>query len=118
MKIETRKVLVEQEVYIASDGTEFDDESECEAYELQIVEKQMLFFDSKFKRTTVRHCMYAVLRTDEEVKQIKRMCELWRFVDKGLDKTGVYYWADCWINLSEIMENIEREIRNEQKTTH
>lgn len=120
MKIETRKVLVEREVYIASDGTEFDDENECEGYEMRLIEEQMLFFDSEFRRTVIERCAYAVLRTDEEVKQFKHVCDYMGYADRGLNQSGVYMYSesdDRWLNLYEVMENIERVMRDEQKTT-
>mgnify|MGYP003317562508 CR=1 FL=1 len=60
--------------------------------------------------------MYAVLRTDEEVEQTKRMCDLWGYYSEGLDNAGIYVNTDSdgWLNLSEVMENIEKVMRNEQ----
>ena len=44
------------------------------------------------------------------------MCDLWGYYSEGLDNAGIYVNTDSdgWLNLSEVMENIEKVMRNEQ----
>lgn len=117
MRTETRIVLAAQEIYIASDGTEFDDECACEGYEMRLVERQMLCFDSNFRRTTLSNCTYAIARTDNEAESLKVVSDYWGLSNRGLNKAGVYMYSersDCWTNLSEVIENIEKVVQDER----
>ena len=51
MKTITRKVLREEEFYIAEDGKEFDDKGECLDYENELNIKSIEAYDENFNRT-------------------------------------------------------------------
>lgn len=44
MKIEPREMTVTKELYIADDGTEFEDYDDCGEYEMGLIEKNTQVF--------------------------------------------------------------------------
>ena len=110
MKVETRKVTVEQNVYIAEDGKEFDDKDECENYEFRLIEKSLKFYTRKFEECDLESCTYVYLRTDDEVLKLIRLCDLDGITTECLDSVGTYVYdnhIDRWINMSAAIARIE-----------
>lgn len=110
MKAEKRKVTVERFIYIAKDGREFDDESACEAYEIELTEKTIKFYDSNFEKSDIESCTYVELNTAEEIETLKDLCRYFGISHKGItDKTGIYMYidrGDAWKNISAAVDRI------------
>lgn len=112
VRIEQREVTTTETVYIANDGMEFRDEDECEGYEMLIVEKSLRFYTHDFKRGTLDNCSYVNLVTEQDVNSIKVLCLYHGISSKDIDEPGVYWYNDrrnCWLNLTEVMNNINAE---------
>lgn len=116
MRTETRKVLVEQEVYIAEDGKEFTEEDECIAHEYHILESKLKLYSSKFQRTNVDHCWYAVLENDIDVNSFKKVCNYQGITFVGITKPGIYMYNDRqWVPISELCDILTSKAKGENQ---
>lgn len=115
MKIETRKVMIEQDVYIAEDGTEFEDQDDCEAYETRLIGKRLKMYTHSHIRTDrTEHCWYAKLDTQEEANDFITLCKFEGITALGVQGPGVYMYTegtygngkDAWTNLSVLVDII------------
>lgn len=113
MKTEVRKVEIEREVYIAEDGTVFEDEDECVDYEYEANEKSLNLYDPEYNKTDFENCHFVDLCTDEDVKKFESVCKVYGLSSRGADKPGLYMWNKCygpdnktWANLEEIVANL------------
>lgn len=113
MTIDTRKVLVEKDVYIAEDGTEFDDADDCEAYETRLIGKRLnLYTQSHMRTDNIENCWYAKLDTPEEASDFITLCKFDGITALGVKGPGLYMYTegtyghgkDAWTNLLEIIE--------------
>lgn len=116
MKTETREVKQLVEVYISDDGIEFDNEEECRGYEMECLEKTLSFYDQEFDPCGLDACVYAVLKTQEDVDALIRLCAYEGIHVPGLrrDKPGIYMYTyrfgkDEWVNISEIVDRLRGE---------
>lgn len=116
MKIETRKVTVEQEVYIAEDGTEFEDEDDCEAYENTCIGENLQMYSYKLIKTTSAGCVrYAKLDTPEQVSNFITLCKAACVSIIGIEDPGIYIYTEgtygdretAWINVSRAIKIME-----------
>lgn len=119
MRTEYRKVTVEQEVYIADDGTEFLDEDKCQDYEFEKLRKTFECYDHEYNDADVDTAMFVNLPTEAIVKNFHEVCGVYGTVSDGVDKPGLYiyteYQGGCWFNMDEaIMRIREKEKRNDQ----
>ena len=101
MKTITRKVLREEEFYIAKDGKEFDDEGECLDYENELNINAIEAYDDDFNRTSFEGASYVVVHSDEELNFICEVCEYNDWNSEGLNENGLYrynsyYRVDNW----------------------
>lgn len=118
MKIETRDVVVQQDVYISDDGREFTNVDECERHEIELLEESFTCYNSDFEKSDLESCAYVNLVTLDDVKKAKLVCEYFGIRDRGFDKPGIYMYNDYhseWINLDDIMAHIRKEKENDQK---
>lgn len=110
MKIEKREVVVTKEVFVAVDGTVFDDREDCMEHEYRINEAKCAFYDRDFKKSTLDECEYARLDTEEDVKLMISLCAFQGITAKGLVYPGVYIYSydrgDCWVNMTEAIKRI------------
>lgn len=115
MKISTKKITVEQEIYIADDGTQFDDIDECEAYEMRLEGERLDMYTYEYVRTSViNDCWYAKLDTNEEVSAFINLCKFDGVSSEGIEKVGLYMYTEggygrskeAWTNLSEVIKRI------------
>lgn len=121
MIIERRKMTVEKEIYIAPDGKEFDDEVECEEYELRLTEKSIRMYDYQLHKTDeLDSCMYVKLSSLAEVNAFLKCCAYYGISSKGIENPGLYMYvegtygaSDSWTNLSEILSKLEVLLANE-----
>lgn len=115
MKTETRKVTIEQTVYISDDGREFTNEDDCTDYEFELLEKTFNCYDDKYNKSRPEDCKFIDLPTVEDIERFKQYCDVMELIDEGLDKPGLYvfseidYCHDRWINLDEVMVRIRGE---------
>lgn len=112
MRIETRQVTVEQEVYIAEDGAEFDDEDDCEAYENALVGQRLKMYDyNEMPCDSLGECWYVKLDTQEEINSFMTLCDYMGVHRSGIKEPGVYMYTEgtgcTWTNISEVIKSIE-----------
>lgn len=116
MRTETREVTIEQEVYIAADGEEFDTPEECEEYEARLVGQKLKLYGFRCEPCDfVEDCMYAKLDTQEEIDSFIALCKHDGINYRGIDGPGVYlsvegaygYGKGAWCNVSEIIKSLE-----------
>lgn len=112
MRVETRKVTIEEEVYIADDGTEFDDKEECETHELLEKGSQLLMIDYRgYDTDSIDDCWAVNLRSFVETETFVALCKYSDISAKGVEGPGVYIYTegtygnrnDAWTNISTIM---------------
>lgn len=121
MKTETRKVTIEQTVYIADDGREFMNEDECTDYEFGLLEKTFNCYDGKYNNASPEDCVYIDLPTVEDIERFKRYCDVSDIIDDGIDKPGLYMFDDknyineYWLNLDEVMVRIRGKKKEAMK---
>lgn len=117
MRTETREVLVEQEVYIAEDGKEFDNEDDCHSHEMTIMERELKLYNTKFQRSNLDRCWYAVLENEDDVKRFIELCNYDGITLQGITKPGVYMYNDRqWVPISELCDtltNLAKENTND-----
>lgn len=115
MREETRQILVEEEVYIADDGREFEDEDSCIAYEACIKLRKLKLLDSNFNPCdSIDDCWYVHLRTAEDVRSFIEACDYYEWSHSGIKGPGVYYYiygqtpnGDAWLNLDKAIEYVK-----------
>ena len=113
MKKEIRKVTVEKEIYIAYDGTEFDDPDDCEVHEILEKASAINMIDYRgFKTTSIDDCWAVNLRSFVETENFIALCKYCDVSSKGVEGPGMYIYTegtygarnDAWTNISTIME--------------
>ena len=113
MKIETRKITVEQEVYIAEDGKEFDNEDECRSYEHQLIGRRLAMYSYQCAEIdSVTCCRYVKLDTPDQVAEFMVLCIDGRVSIRGIEEPGVYIYTEgtygdsktAWINMSKVID--------------
>lgn len=113
MRTETREVTVEKEIYIAEDGTEFDDKDECEEYEMQYAEEALkLYDDNGAPCENLDSCVYANLDTWVAVETLLNVCKYYGIDTSGIKEPGLYTCVygignNSWCNLSEMIRRIK-----------
>lgn len=111
MRTEFKKITVEREVYIADDGTEFEDEYECEEHEFNLKCKHFTFYDAKFNVTDSLDCAFYVhLATKELVDEFAALNKWFGTTTKGLDEPGVYMYMDRldgWENITNVIKKFK-----------
>ena len=109
--------MIEKTIYIADDGTEFDNEDECLRYESKIALSELgdriLFFDENRRPLELscdnyEKCFYIVIKDESAISHFISTME-----DEGYSElphsVGVYEYntyTDKWVNLSEKVANI------------
>lgn len=97
----TKKVLREEEFYVAFDGKEFEDEYECHDYENELNIKSIEAYDKDFNRIDFDSATYVVIHSDEEVNFIDKVCDYNGWTSEGLCEVGLFrynnnYRDDRW----------------------
>ena len=101
MKTITKKIEIEKEFYIADDGTEFEDEYECVAYDMELLCKNLEAYDENFNRVDLGSAEYLVVHCNDELDDIKKVCNFngWTYyglIEAGLYKYNNFYSKECW----------------------
>lgn len=118
MRTETRQVIVEEEVYIADDGTEFDSPEDCEAHEIRsLAERLKMYNYSGIATDDIDECWYVKLDTFVAAENFIEVCKYDGVSFKGIDGPGVYVYTEgsygrgtvAWTNITKIIEHIESE---------
>lgn len=115
MKIDFKEIKVTREIYIAEDGTEFNDKDECLEYEMRLCEKTINFYDGSFNKSDFASCVYADLPNSDAIQALINICDYERMPISGLENPGVYlydeeaHWhkGNVWVNLTEGMAKIK-----------
>ena len=109
MTTEIREVTVEQEVYIAEDGTIFTDESECVEYEYNLLTKTFECFNQHYEPADVESCCFLKIKHADAVNNFKQVCVYLGTSSDGVDKPGMYMYSDYidrWVNLDDVIFNL------------
>lgn len=111
MKTETRKVTVEQEVYIANDGQEFDNEDDCLSHERDLLEEKLEFYGFDLWESDFENCVYVKTTTKEDVQNLITLAEMEGVTLKGIevDEPGIYMYesrSDGWTNITKVIDII------------
>lgn len=123
MKIETKLVMVEQTVYIASDGHEFDDELDCRWHEARLIGERLQMWNYKLEKTSDSGiCRYVKLNSPEQVADFIDLCNFHGISVEGIENPGVYMYMEgtygyrktAWIDISKVMAIMSEETRNDQ----
>ena len=117
MRTEFREVTVKQPVYIADDGTEFEDEEDCQEYEFNSLEKSLMLYDENCEKTDkVDECYFVNLVTDVDVQHFIEVITNYGTVVKGIDGPGLYMYGpiDSWINLDDVVVRIRGGLTDDQ----
>ena len=116
--------------YEAIDGTMFDDEDECQAYEDALIAKNITvhMYNAEFELLP-NNCIgfdqavYLNIQTENAIEFIEHLCEregIWSpwkeqtcrgKVISPERKTGVYRWDDCqdiWVNMAEELAEMQK----------
>lgn len=115
MRVETRKVTIEEEVYIAEDGTEFDDREDCEAHEILEKGRELPMIDYRgYETESIDECWAVNLRSLSEVKAFVDVCKYSDISSRGVTGPGMYIYTEgtygarnnAWTNISEIINTL------------
>ena len=118
MKTSTKTITVEKEIYIAEDGTEFDDRDDCEAYEYRLIGKSLKMYKYDFSPCqSVEDCCYVKLGIWADVQAFIDLCEYDGISHRGITVPGLYMYTegrwgagnDAWTNISEIIRHFDSE---------
>lgn len=106
MKIKTITKVVETEIYVAEDGTEFDSGEACADYEITKMEESMELYDYDFDKSDFDGFVYANIRNQTEVEYFHELCRYYgvRFKN-GITGPGIWLYADNdFINIGEAVD--------------
>lgn len=92
----TKKVLKEEEFYVAFDGKEFDNEEECRDYENELNIKSIEAYDEDFNRIDFDSATYVVIHSEAELNFIDKVCDYNGWTSDGLMETGLYRYNSSW----------------------
>lgn len=112
MRTETRKVLVEQEIFIANDGMEFTRQFDCERHEYSTSMSALRMYDTDGQRTTSwDNCWYVDLETKDDLDAFMMVSDFEGSITNGIDPNvlGIYMYNDAeqvWINVNKVINNI------------
>lgn len=109
MRVEVREVTVAKSIFIADDGTEFQDSTKCRNYEIGLLEKVVELYDDDFERADLHTCTFLHIKNQQDVENLRRLANYCGMTDKGVDDTpGVYMWNNKWIKISELVDTVKR----------
>ena len=125
MKIETRTITIEQDVYIAEDGREFNNEDECRSYEHQLIGRRLAMYSYRCEAIdSAEVCRYVKLDTPDQVAEFKILCIDDRVSIIGIEEPGIYIYTEgtygdsktAWINMSKVIDimNGGKQKQNDQ----
>ena len=121
MRTELRKVTVEQEVYIANDGKEFDDEDDCQAYEATCLSQTLKMRNYVgVKTNNLDNCQAVKLDRVSDIMSFVALCKYEGISCTGIVEPGVYMYTEgrygsaneAWTNISKIIKSFEESEDN------
>lgn len=116
MREEKRPITIEQTVYIADDGKEFDDEDDCKSYEInQVCESLKMRNYLGVKTNNIDNCQAVKLNSFVEIQSFIELCAYEGVSYKGISEPGIYLYTEgrygngneAWTNISKIIESFE-----------
>jgi hypothetical protein len=120
MRHEVKEVKRLTTIFIADDGTEFFDHDKCKAYEMSLLEKNLILY-SKEMTTPVDFysCWFVYIRNEEDERAFVTLSEYHNQTVRGIIGPGVYAYDsdyDRWICISDIVDKIRNKERENEKT--
>lgn len=106
-------------IYIAEDGTQFEDEYYCRKHEYDILMKQFQFYDEKRNPITeiknIDNIKYVYVGTNESAKNAKKfLCDEFGTCGFGIDHPGLWYYDDDEDEFVEVGDRL-KELEQTQK---
>lgn len=110
MEVKRKEVVIIKDIFVACDGTEFEDEDDCIDYECKLAENKLSCYDEEFEKVDLDGCDYVDATTEESLKLFRELCKHYGFDQTGISGIGLYWYepkSDTWVNISQIMSNFE-----------
>jgi hypothetical protein len=111
-----RQVMVEQTVYVANDGKEFDDEDDCLSYEASRLSETIKMRNYAGVRTNnIDNCQAVKLDNLDEIVSFIELCKYEGISHTGVHAPGVYMYTEgrygngneAWTNISVIIKSFD-----------
>lgn len=121
MEVKHKEVVITKDIFVACDGTEFENEDDCIDYEFNIRSQKLACYNEDFKRVDLDSCDYVAAVDDELLGLFLEICDHKGYCSKGIDGVGLYkYIAECdyWLNISQIMTDFEAAMEEEKNEHH
>lgn len=122
MEVKHKEVVIMKDIFVACDGTEFEDEDDCIDYEYKLAENKLSCYDENFEKVYLDNCDYVDATTEESLELFRELCKHYGFNRTGIAGVGLYWYepkADTWVNISQIMSDFEKcKKKEETKNEH
>ena len=119
MEVKRKEVVIMKDIFVACDGTEFEDEDACIDYECRLCEKKISCYDKNFEKAELDSCYFVDATDEESLTLFKALCNHYGYSENGIEGVGLYRYmdkGDYWLNISQIMsdfENCKRKVSEE-----
>ena len=120
MEVKRKEVVIMKDIFVACDGTEFEDEDECIEHEFDIRRQELVCYDDEFNRIDFESCNYVGALNEDLLKLFLEICDHDGITSRGIDAIGLYkyiYKGNYWLNISQIMTDFEMA-REEEMNEH
>ena len=120
MEVKHKEVVIMKDIFVACDGTEFEDEDDCIDYECRLCEKKISCYDENFEKAELDSCYFVDATDEESLTLFKSLCNHYGYSENGIEGVGLYRYmdkGDYWLNISQIMTDFEMA-REEEKNEH
>lgn len=116
MEVKRKEVVIMKDIFVACDGTEFEDEDDCIEHEFDIRRQKLACYDEEFDRVDIDSCDYVDATTEESLALFQEICRHYNYSRFGIEGVGLYWYepkSDTWVNVSQIMSNFEKYKKKE-----
>lgn len=110
-------------IYEAFDGKQFEDEKECEQYEIEkkvsTVKEEILFLTFDFEKLPINEeeleqCYYLIIKTEKAFKIFEKITENWSTYNLPEDLgVGAWFYDEAkydWIDVEEEAINLKNKL--------
>ena len=111
MEVKHKEVVIVKDIFVAYDGTEFEDEDDCIDYECKLAENKISCYDENFEKAKLDSCYFVDATDEESLTLFKALCNHYGYSENGIEGVGLYRYmdkGDYWLNISQIMSNFEK----------
>lgn len=93
----TKKVLREEEFYVAFNGKEFDNEEECRNYENKLNINFIETYDENFNRIDFDSATYVVIHSEADLYLVREVCDYNSWTSNGLCEVGLFRYDNSFM---------------------